>query len=165
MNSLFLPALSGLSILSVLSACSPAKPSAAARGTPTVGLLKPTPASEYQVRIPPRWAGLYRLDTLSTQERGNAPPGAIQYAYLPQNSTQHSETLIAIVVYDSAAWAQVRAEGGPPPGDSVAQRNGRIYIVALPQSNPFASGTADSTAFQALELTADEAAHFVVLPQ
>ncbi len=161
MKSLFLPALS---VLSVLSACSPAKPSTAARGTPTVGLIKPTPVSEYQVRIPPRWAGLYRLDTLSTQERGTALPGAIQYSYLPQNSTQHTETLIAVAVYDSAAWARVRADSGPPPGDSVAQRNDRVYIVALPQSNPFASGTADSTTFQSLELTADEAAHFVVLP-
>jgi len=125
-------------------------------------LVRPYPTSDFQLRLPPRWSGLIHLDTLSTQERGEALPGALQYSYLPQDGKSHSEVLVAVAVYDSSAWARVKADSGPPPGDSVASRRGRVYVVALPQSNPFASGTTDSTAFASLELTSAEAGGFVV---
>jgi hypothetical protein len=86
----------------------------------------------------------------------------VQYSYLPQDGKTHSEVLVAVAVYDSARWARVKADSGPPPGDSVAAQHGRVYVVALPQSNPFASGTTDSTAFASLELMPAEVGQFVV---
>jgi hypothetical protein len=118
-----------------------------------------------RIRVPVRWAGHYRLDTLSTQERGSALPGALEYYYHPSVDTTIPEQVLAVVaVYDSAAWAAARAEGGPPPGDSVTARAGRVYIVGLPQSNPYAGGTPDSARFDTLQLTRAELGAFLSVP-
>lgn len=56
----------------------------------------------------------------------------------------------------SLSTPEVRGEAGPPPGDSVAARAGRVYVAGLPQSNPFAPGSADATAFHELRLRPTE---------
>lgn len=104
------------------------------------------------------------MDSLSTAERGLARPGALLFQYLPSDSTMRREALLVVAVYDSAAWRTVRAEDGPPPGDSVAARHGRVYVVALPQSNPFPGGTPDAAVFDALRLKPAEVASLVRLP-
>ena len=83
--------------------------------------------------------GHFRVDSLSTSEQMRARPGVLVFSYLPSDSTQRPQALAVIAVYDSAVWAAVRAEGGPPPGDSVVARGGK-YVVGLPQSIPFRSG-------------------------
>lgn len=121
------------------------------------------PVAEFQARIPERWTGSYKADSLSTQERGLAHRGAIQYRYLPRDSTQKPQALAVVAVYDAEAWGQVRAEGGPPPGDSVGQRSGLVFVVGLPQSNPFFPGSVDAVRFDSLQLTPLEVRSFVVL--
>jgi hypothetical protein len=121
------------------------------------------PRAEFQVRIPDRWGKSYRLDTLSTQERGLAHRGATQYQYLPSDTTQRPQALAVVAVYDADAWGQVRSEGGPPPGDSVGERSGLVFVVGLPQSNPFFPGSVDAVRFDSLQLTPAEAGKFVVL--
>jgi hypothetical protein len=106
----------------------------------------------YELLLPVRWQDHFRVDSLSTAERGRARPGALVFEYLPSDSTLRPQALLVVAVYDSAAWQAVRAEGGPPPGDSVASRRGRVYVVALPQSNPFAPGSPDATVFSVLQL-------------
>lgn len=110
------------------------------------------PDGTYDLLLPARWTGVYRIDSLSAQEQGTARPGALNLVYLPADTTVRPQTLVVVAVYDSAAWAAVRAEQGPPPGDSVAAKNGRVYIVGLPQSNPFAPGSADAVRFDSLGL-------------
>ena len=112
--------------------------------------------NSYAVILPARWYKLYRVDSLSSAERGTARPGALNFVYLPRDTTQLPQTLLVMVVYDSTAWLKVKAAGGPPPGDSVAARNGRVYVLALAQSNPFSAGSADAAKFDALALTATE---------
>jgi hypothetical protein len=110
----------------------------------------------YNLALPDRWKGHFRVDSLSTQERGSALPGAVVFNYLPSDSTIRPQALLVVAVYDSAAWQAVRKEGGPPPGDSVAAKNGKVFVVGLPQSNPFAPGSPDAMVFQLLELKAAE---------
>lgn len=111
--------------------------------------------------LPARWAGRVRRDSLSTAERGNARPGAVEFSYLPRDPATHPEVLVAIAVYDAPAWAAVRADSGPPPGDSVAALGGKIFVVAPPQSNPFAAGTPDAASFDSLQLSKTELKGFV----
>jgi hypothetical protein len=106
----------------------------------------------YNLALPDRWKGHFRVDSLSTQERGTALPGAVVFNYLPADTTIHPQALLVVAVYDSAAWQAVRKEGGPPPGDSVAAKSGKVFVVGLPQSNPFAPGSPDAMVFQLLEL-------------
>ena len=145
--------------LLLLAACGdrPAPAPPADSGAPGVaGTLYEAPDGTYDVLVPPRWTGHFRVDTLTTPERGSARPRAVVFSYLPSDSTIRPQVLAVIAVYDSAAWAAVRTEGGPPPGDSVASRRGLVYVVGQPQSNPFPDGTPDAVLFALLELKPSE---------
>lgn len=128
----------------------PLPPAAAPAGTLA------TPDGGFDIAFPDRWRGHYLVDSLSTQERGRALSGSVVFLYQPSDSTLRPEALLAIAVYDSAAWRAVRADGGPPPGDSVAARGGHVYVLGQPQSNPFAPNTADAILFQLLTLRPQE---------
>lgn len=106
----------------------------------------------FDLLLPTRWEGHYRVDSLSTAERGRARPGALVFQYLPADTTIRPQALMVLAVYDSAAWRAALAEGGPPPGDSVASNAGRVFVIGLPQSNPFAAGTPDAVVFEVLQL-------------
>lgn len=120
------------------------------------------PDGSYVLELPIRWTGHFRVDSLSTSEQMRARPGVLVFSYLPSDSTQRPQALAVIAVYDSAVWAAVRAEGGPPPGDSVVARGGRVYVVGLPQSNPFPERSADAVLFELLRLRPAEAASLVL---
>jgi hypothetical protein len=60
--------------------------------------------------------------------------------------------LLDIAVYDSATWARLSAEPGPPHGDSLASVGGQVVVAGLPQSNPFAEGSADYRTFDSLSV-------------
>lgn len=120
------------------------------------------PDGSYVLELPLRWSGHFRVDSLSTSEQMRARPGVLVFSYLPSDSTQRPQALAVVAVYDSAAWAAVRAEGGPPPGDSVVARGGRVYVVGLPQSNPFPERSADAVLFELLQLRPAEVASLVL---
>ena len=123
----------------------------------------PAPDGSYNVELPARWYKLFRVDSLSSAERGTARPGALNFVYLPKDATQLPQTLMVIAVYDSIAWQKLKAEGGPPPGDSTRSQNGRVFVLSLPQSNPFTAGSADALKFDSLALTPVEKSRLVQL--
>lgn len=120
------------------------------------------PDGSYVLELPIRWSGHFRVDSLSTSEQMRARPGVLVFSYLPSDSTQRPQALAVIAVYDSTVWASVRAKGGPPPGDSVVARGGRVYVVGLPQSNPFPERSADAVLFELLQLRPAEVASLVL---
>ena len=152
-------AAAALGLLGLL-ACRDSTPEATPAATPRAA-DSAAATSSYELVLPTRWTGHYRVDSLSTQERGLAKPGALNFVYLPSDSAIRPQTLLVIAVYDSSAWRAVLAEGGPPPGDSVAAKAGLVYIVGLPQSNPFPPATADAIMFDLLKLRPNEVAGLV----
>ena len=102
-----------------------------------------------------------RVGYLGAALLATARPGALNLVYLPADSSIRPQTLVVVAVYDSATWSAVRAEAGPPPGDSVAARAGRDYVVGLPQSNPFPPGSKDAVRFDSLGLRPAEVATLV----
>jgi len=137
--------------LTVLASCGGEKPRPTVTTDSTSGGV-----GSYALALPERWKGHFRVDSLSTEERGTALPGAVVFNYLPADTTIRPQALLVVAVYDSAAWQAVRKEAGPPPGDSVAAKRGKVFVVGLPQSNPFPPGSPDATVFQLLELKAAE---------
>ena len=120
------------------------------------------PDGSYVLELPIRWTGHFRVDSLPASGQMRARPGVLVFSYLPSDSTQRPQALAVIAVYDSAVWAAVRAEGGPPPGDSVVARGGRVYVVGRPQSNPFPERSADAVLFELLQLRPAEVASLVL---
>ena len=153
--------LTGMAVTAILAGCggerTPPAPAPAEAGTAAVA----SPDGTFELLLPARWTGVYRIDSLSTPEQGTARPGALNLVYLPSDTVIRPQTLVVVAVYDSAAWAVVRATEGPPPGDSVAARAGRVYVVGLPQSNPFAPGSPDAVRFDSLQLRPAEVATLV----
>ena len=71
------------------------------------------------------------------------------------DTTVRPQVLLGIVVYDSATWARVAAEPGPPQGDSLLSVAGQVFVAGLPQSNPFADGSPDFFTFDSLAVALD----------
>ena len=130
----------------------------------SAGVALKSPDQSYSLLLPSRWAGLIRTDTLSTGERGTARSGAMNIVYLPRDTSVIPQTLVVVAVYDSAAWVKVKAAGGPPPGDSVLAKDARVYVLAQPQSNPFAPGSVDAVKFDSLVLKSADTATLIRVP-
>lgn len=81
---------------------------------------------------------------------------ARMFTYTPKDTTVVPQALLGIFVYDSAAWAAVAAESGPPMGDSLTTAHGQVFIAALPQSNPFREGSPDFRAFDSLSVSLEQ---------
>lgn len=162
-----LPATIGL--VTALAACGDSKAYLVAdstHSTTAIGLVAAPVIftagdSTFNVDVPARWAGAYRVDSLMPEERGSARPGGINIVYLPRDSSVLPQTLVVVLAYDSATWARERNVQGPPPGDSVAARNGLVFVLGLPQSNPFKDGSVDALKFDSLALTPAEKASLV----
>jgi hypothetical protein len=122
--------------------------------------LPATPAPDSPTAIawsfdaPPSWGDRVQLEDNATM------PGAWRsarlFVYTPRDTTVRPQTLLAIIVYDSAAWAELRREEGPPQGDSLSSHAGQVFVASLPQSNPFAQGSADARTFDSLVVDATE---------
>ncbi|MBC7894814.1 MAG: hypothetical protein H7066_05340 [Cytophagaceae bacterium] len=77
---------------------------------------------------------------------------ARMFTYAPRDTSIVPQILLGIFVYDSAAWADVARQEGPPQGDSLTSSAGQVFIASLPQSNPFAEGSADYRTFDSLSV-------------
>lgn len=139
-------------VLLFLPGCRDSAPGSPPAEAPIAPAAAAPAAAAFELVLPGRWTGHYRVDSLSTAERGRARVGALNLVYLPSDSTIRPQTLLVVATYDSAAWRAALAEGGPPPGDSVAARGGLVYVIGLPQSNPFQPRSADAILFDLLRL-------------
>jgi hypothetical protein len=133
----------------VLAACARGERDAAPQPPPD-----PPPPVAWSFDPPTAWDDRVQLDGDSTM------PGTYRsarlFSYTPRDTTIVPQALLGIIVYDSAAWAAVRKEEGPPQGDSLASFQGQVFIASLPQSNPFAEGSADARTFDSLAVGLEE---------
>lgn len=100
--------------------------------------------------VPPHWDDRVKLED-------NVPGtgthrAARMFTYAPRDTSIVPQNLLGIFVYDSAAWAEVARQEGPPQGDSLTSFGGQVFVASLPQSNPFAEGSADYRTFDSLSV-------------
>jgi hypothetical protein len=96
-------------------------------------------------------------DDRVTMEDESVAPGALHqsaraFLYVPSDTTVRPQALLAVLVYDSANWARLSSEPGPPAGDTIMTAAGRVYVASLPQSNPFEAGSRDAVAFDSMSV-------------
>jgi len=81
------------------------------------------------------------------------PLHATLFVYLPTDTALRPEALLEIAVYGAPEWKTLAAEPGPPQGELLAERDGRAYVAALPQSNPYPPGSDAAKGFETMTLT------------
>lgn len=139
-----------VSLLFAVAACgAPREAAREAATTPTFD----DPDVGLHLDLPASWSGRYRVarDTVTTigAER------VWLFLYPPRDTTIVAQVLMAVAVYDSAAWRRASSEEGPPPGEELTRTGARVAVIGWPQSNPFPSGP-DSAAFDSLVIPRGE---------
>jgi hypothetical protein len=84
---------------------------------------------------------------------------------MPRDTSIAPQVLLGVIVYRRPDWAKIAAEPGPPQGDVLVERDSIVVIAALPQSNPFVPGSADSAAFDSLRVSLEQAKRAVTAPR
>jgi hypothetical protein len=133
--------------------CSSERAPAAQADSPVAAVLMSNPIA-WAFDAPSAW------DDRVTMEDESVAPGAQHHSaraflYAPADTSVRPQALLAVLVYDSTGWSRLAGEGGPPPGDTIMTREGRVYVASLPQSNPFQAGSRDALAFDSMAVTID----------
>jgi hypothetical protein len=106
----------------------------------------------FRLALPPAWVGRYHVLEASGRTAGIRRPKAlclVQFAYMPADTARAAQSLLDVTVFESADWIVLGAESSPPPGEVIAQREGRVWVAALPTVNPFPGGP-DSAQYAAM---------------
>jgi len=111
-------------------------------------------ATGVTVELPPAWHDRLSVRVLSAgmDATGTSAQRSIYFNYMPKDTSIAPQTLLGVIVYKRSEWDKLAAEPGPPMGDVLIQRDSTVVIAALPQSNPFATGTPDARAFDSLSV-------------
>jgi hypothetical protein len=120
--------------------------------------LPPDSAVAWKFVPPPSWDARTRSVLVSDEDRVRLFQGARaaqRFDYLPQDTSVVPQILLLITVYDSAAWTKMNKPDEPPVGEVIARERGMVYIASLPQSNPFAEGSADFKEFEKRSVTVE----------
>ncbi|HEX4934544.1 MAG TPA: hypothetical protein VFV33_15245 [Gemmatimonadaceae bacterium] len=126
---------------------------------PPGGSSAPVPALSWRLESPKFWDERVRVVDDPEGEARLAAQGifaATLFEYLPRDTSVVPQTLLGVYVYDSTAWAKLQGEEGPPQGEVVERGPGVVYVVGLPQSNPFGWGSADSAEFEKRTITLED---------
>lgn len=145
-------------VTALVAACDRAAPG----GSDSAAVTPPTGPIAWAFDAPPAWDDRITLGDDPTPGRYLS---ARVFSYRPRDTTIVPQGLLGIIVYDTATWARVSAEPGPPQGDTLASVGGQVFVASLPQSNPFAEGSADARTFDSLAVDlVTVRARFRVLP-
>jgi hypothetical protein len=122
------------------------------------------PANTYESRtagfrlvLPEAWIGRYHVLEASGRTATLRRPKAlqvVQFVYMPADTARAAQGLLDVTVFESADWIALGTEPSPPPGQVIAQRDGRVWVAALPAANPFPGGP-DSVQYAAMLLDAE----------
>lgn len=126
----------------------------------TADVVPDTPVAIILMNNPIAWAfdAPTGWDDRVKMEDESVAPGALHHSaraflYVPRDTSMRPQALLGVLVYDSANWARVSSEAGPPPGDTIMTAEGRVYVASLPQSNPFEAGSDDALGFDSMSVS------------
>ena len=145
-------ALSGGRLAAV--ACGIAVTTSCARDpAPNADLPSASTPLAWRFEAPTRWGDRVRVDHAVSPL--NSTARAIRaFTYAPTDTSAAAETLLAIAVYDSAAWREASEGTG---STALAAEQGHVFVATVASKNPYASESRDFKIFDSLRVTLDEA--------
>ena len=103
----------------------------------------------FDLQLPGLWTGRYR-----TGERRDTTAGSklvVEFKFLPDSSSSApSFTLMMVRIFSKSAWAAASRQPGPPIGSTLAESATDVYVISLPESNPYPAGTKEAPVFDKL---------------
>lgn len=114
----------------------------------------------FRYLIPESWRGrAFRVHALHDAEAEAAFYKArhiVEFSYYPENASLPPQVMVAFLVMTRNDWEAVTAEGGPPPGELLAERGGTVFVLSLPQSNPYPPDSKDARTFDEMNQSLDQ---------
>lgn len=130
----------------------------------------PIPITEtFTFAIPPSWEGNYIVEEYSTSS--NRPSRQQQplegkldvptkyeahFTFAPNQRKDNPASLLTIFVMTVPHWNHLSKLEGPPLGEVLAQTHGLVYLVSMPQSNPFDPQTPDGKLYQDMVMSLEQ---------
>jgi putative lipoprotein len=156
----------GLLVAVALSSCSSKDASDQVRvrsdTTATSGSSRVIVVRDAGVRFdrPPTWSS--ERVAVRVRVGGDAAaeyPGAeylVSMNYRAEQPGRVDASLCRFIVYPRDAWVRVGNEPGPPVGTPIDSVGAWVYVLSLPQANPYPEGSLDSDQFEAMRVTLDD---------
>jgi hypothetical protein len=120
---------------------------AAAKTLPVERYVSPT--EKVEVTLPGVWTGRYRV-----MERRDTTLGArlaLDFKFLPDSGSKAPPlTSIVIRIFPRTAWDALVAKGGRPIGAKIGERGDDIFLISLPESNPYPANSPEAPVFDQL---------------
>lgn len=129
----------------------------------------PIPITEtFTFTLPPTWKGNYIVEEFSSTTK--RPPRQqplegkldvptkyeVHFMFAPNQRQQEQSTLLTIFVMTVPHWNHLSKMEGPPLGDVLAKTHGLVYVVSLPQSNPYDSATPDGKLYGQMVMSLEQ---------
>jgi hypothetical protein len=106
----------------------------------------------FDLQLPGLWKGRYRAG-----ERKDTTAGAhlaVEFKFVPDSGSKApSFTLITIRIFTKAAWAAAGKRPGGPIGQKLAETEKDVYVISLPESNPYPPASKEAPEFDKLVIS------------
>lgn len=114
--------------------------------------------ANFHFEIPARWTGNYTIHEYTDaeiKENYSSAKHVVDFAYQTQKEDD-TQSLFTIMVFGKQEWKKIAAEEGPPIGEVLMEDASQVFVVAMPQSNPFEMTSADGKLFDSMVLSFTE---------
>jgi hypothetical protein len=101
----------------------------------------------------------YWVDAKAGEDADSEQPRAshvVTVVFRPAQAGKAEAPLCRLIVFAQAEWKRIEAEAGPPVGTVLESLDEWVYVVQLPQSNPYRPGSPESEQFEAMRLSIRE---------
>jgi hypothetical protein len=120
---------------------------AAAKSLPVEHYVSPT--EKFDLTLPGAWTGRYRAT-----ERKDTTAGArlaIDFKFVPDSGSKApSLTAVVVRIIPRKAWDANAAKGARPPGAKIGEIGDDVYVLALPESNPYPTNSPEAPIYDRL---------------
>lgn len=108
-----------------------------------------SPVSGFDLSLPGVWKGRYRaLERSDTTDGGRT---TVDFKFLPDSGSKApSQNALTIRIFSRAAWQAMEKRTGRPFGARIAERGDDVFLIFLPESNPYPPGSPEAPVFDRL---------------
>ncbi len=109
----------------------------------------------FEFKIPERWGGNYQVKEIENQETIKGK--TVKFLLDPKNAKdEHREGLLSFYIIDKNVYAESEKEEGPSIGEYLGEKEDLVYLVGLPQSNPFEVDSEEGKIFHEMNMSFED---------